>query len=69
MGGTDLSKESKGLKMYISRNTGLLCNTDKSCYTLICFFRKRVSLHTQSQVHFIYAKSTGMIEEDFNRKK
>lgn len=44
MGGLDLSKGSNDLKMYISRNTGPLSNTDKSCHTLICIFRKRVSL-------------------------
>ena len=38
MGGPDLSKESNGPKMYTSRNTGLLSNTDKRVVTLWWLF-------------------------------
>lgn len=55
IGGPDLSKDSNCLKMYISRNTGLLPNTDKIFVTLWCAFLGKGWVYRQSQVYFYTA--------------
>lgn len=52
MGDLDLSKESLGLKMYISRNTGLLSNTEEFSFTGRPFQEKDEFI--ESLVYFIY---------------